>query len=71
MKLFQLNRREDVTGVSGTGVVAEGVLFEDGSAVVRWLAEPFRSTTIWPAPNAYEAIRAVHSHDGRTWFIWL
>jgi hypothetical protein len=71
VKLFWLSRSEDVTGVSGTGVVAEGVLFEDGSAVVRWLTEPFRSLVIWPAPNALEAIKAVHGHDGRTGIIWL
>lgn len=70
MKLFTLVRREDVTGVSGTGVVAEGVLFGDGSAVTRWLSGPYHSTVIWPAPNAFEAINKIHGHDGKTVIEW-
>ena len=30
MRLFVLLREEDVTGVSGTGIVAEGVEWQDG-----------------------------------------
>lgn len=70
MKLFRLIRREDVTGVSGTGIVAEGVLFGDGSAVTRWRSGPYHSTVIWPAPNAFEAINKIHGHDGKTVIEW-
>lgn len=34
---FHLRRMKDDTGVSGTGVVAQGVRFMDGTVVVRWL----------------------------------
>ena len=37
MRTFELHRDTDVSGVSGTGVVAEGVEFADGTTVVRWL----------------------------------
>ncbi len=36
MRLFQLDRVKDISGVSGTGLVAEGVEFEDGQVVLRW-----------------------------------
>lgn len=36
MKLFYLDRSNDVAGVSGVGRVAEGVQFEDGQCILRW-----------------------------------
>ena len=39
MKLFNIVREIDNTGISGTGIVAEGVIFDDGSVVLRWLGE--------------------------------
>ena len=46
MRRFELHRDHDVSGVSGTGLVAEGALFSDGVAVVRWLTD-IRSTVVW------------------------
>jgi hypothetical protein len=39
MKRFRLVRDRDVSGVSGTGIVAEGTMFSDGTCVLRWLTE--------------------------------
>jgi hypothetical protein len=36
MRHFQLDRVKDSTKISGTGLVAEGVEFEDGQVVLRW-----------------------------------
>lgn len=36
--LYWWVRRADETGMSGTGRVAQVAVFEDGSAVLRWLA---------------------------------
>lgn len=64
MQVFWLIRDEDVTGVSGTGIVAEGVVFEDGKVALRWLVENMpRSTVVWDSIR--DAI-SVHGHDGRT-----
>lgn len=62
MRAFQLHRDEDVSGVSGTGIVAEGVEFSDGRVVIRWLSET-RSTVVW---DSIEDALLVHGHDGRT-----
>lgn len=38
MRTFEVFRRADESGVSGTGKVLEGVVFSDGHCVVRWVA---------------------------------
>lgn len=64
---FGLYRHQDVTGVSGSGTVAYGVQFADGTVVIRWLGEN-PSTVVWASLDA--AMR-VHGHDGRTRVVWL
>lgn len=69
MRRFELHREVDVSGVSGTGVVAEGVEFSDGAVVLRW-------RTDWPTSVVFHdrgvaSVKAVHGHDGRTKLIWL
>jgi hypothetical protein len=61
---FVLDRNVDVTGVSGTGVVAEGVEFSDGVCVLHWIGG-------WPSSVVHyerglDAVLHVHGHDGRT-----
>ena len=62
MRRFVLIRVEDLTGVSGTGVVAEGAVFTDGLSVIHWLREPFAIGVY----QTLEDVIAVHGHDGRT-----
>ncbi|WP_207936001.1 hypothetical protein [Actinomadura sp. KC216] len=64
---FQLVRDVDVTGVSGTGIVADGVLWPDQTATVRWRGD-MPSTVNWD--NIAHAER-VHGHGGATRFEWL
>lgn len=68
-KPFCLYRRQDVSGVSGTGVVAVGCEFPDGLVVLRW-------TSAWPTSVVFhergiESVKAIHGHDGRTEVVWL
>lgn len=59
---FILQRHVDHSGVSGTGVVAEGAEFSDGSVALRWPGE-HPSTAVWPDMRDMEAI---HGHQGDT-----
>lgn len=62
MRRFILLRIKDATGVSGTGVVAEGTVFTDGMSVIHWLREPY-------AMGVYQTLNdviAVHGHEGGT-----
>ena len=67
MRRFELHRDIDVSGVSGVGIVAEGVEFTDGSAVIRWHGE-HPSTVVWPSTDA---AMAIHGHSGATRLVWL
>lgn len=65
-RLFRLVRNADVTGVSGTGHVADGVMFDDGAVVVHWRGE-HRTTTVHPS---IASVEAVHLHGGATVIEW-
>ena len=68
MRAFVLQRDEDVTGVSGTGVVAEGIEWADGRVTIRWCVGEHRSTVMW---DDLASVHAIHGHDGRTRIVWL
>lgn len=61
-RTFELLRAVDETGVSGTGSVAEGAVFEDGTVVLRWKTKN-RSTTFF---DSVEQMLSVHGHGGLT-----
>ena len=61
-RTFDLVRLTDVSGVSGTGIVAEGCVFSDGTTALRWLTE-HRSSVLYE--SAREAL-AIHGHNGAT-----
>lgn len=60
MKLFQLNRIRDISGVSGTGIVAEGVEFSNGKCVMSWLTG-HQSIIVY---DDMKTLVAVHERDG-------
>jgi hypothetical protein len=62
VRTFHLQRDEDATGVSGTGRVAEGVEFSDGTCCMHWLTEH----TSWAMYEGIAVIEAIHGHDGKT-----
>ena len=70
MRRFELHRDADITGVSGTGVVAEGVEFSDGRVAMRWrpTEHGLCSTVFW---DSMEGVTVVHGHDGATRVVWL
>lgn len=64
---FYLQRETDVSGVSGTGRVADGVLWPDGSADLRWRGDR-PSAVHW---DRFEDAEAIHGHGGATRIMWL
>lgn len=64
---FVLRREHDHTGISGVGDVAEGVLWTDGTAAIRWRGER-ASTVVW---SGLEHVEAIHGHGGSTRIVWL
>lgn len=61
-KRFILNRLQDATGTSGTGIVAEGVVFSGGKVALTWFSH-------YGAVNVYdsmEVVKVLHGHNGMT-----
>ena len=64
---FYLDRQVDVTGASGTGRVADGVLWPDGTASVRWRGE-HQSIVHW---DHFASAERIHGHGGATRIVWV
>lgn len=67
MRRFYLQRDEDESGVSGTGKVAEGLEFEDGTVVLKWLSLK-SSLSIF---ENVKHLRDIHGHCGKTKVMWI
>jgi hypothetical protein len=68
VRRFELIRHADETGISGTGLVAEGVEFGNGRVAMRWCASGRPgSVVIWD--STADAMH-IHGHDGRTELRW-
>ncbi len=68
MRRFVLVRHRDVSGVSGTGVVAEGVVFSTGMVALQWLTNGIHSVAVH---RSIEDVIQIHGHDGATSIQWV
>lgn len=53
--------------MSGTGLVAEGVQFENGKCAMSWRTQ-YSSVAIY---DDIETLIAIHEHQGRTKVVWI
>ena len=67
MRRFHLIRDEDLSGVSGTGIVAEGVEFENGKCVICWTSKYHIASII----DNMHTLEKVHGHGGKTHVEWI
>lgn len=67
MRRFHLKRTVDVSGTSGTGIVAEGVEFTNGMCALTWLS-PHQCVNVYA--NA-KTVETVHGHGGATTIEWI
>lgn len=67
MRIFVLKREEDESGVSGTGIVAEGIEFGNGKCVLSWRGEP-NSMGVF---GDIAAVEKIHGHRGKTKVVFL
>lgn len=65
MRRFHLNRVKDESGVSGTGIVAVGVVLPSGRAIMEWTST---RTGIpgFELHDTIENVEAIHGHAGAT-----
>lgn len=64
---FELHRDTDITGVSGAGVIVEGVRFSDGRCAYRWLT----ATATTTMADSIDDVMIIHGHDGATRLVWI
>ena len=67
MRRFVLNRHDDESGNSGTGVVAVGTQYPNGKVSLTWLSH--MGTMGWY--DTIEVVKGLHGHGGKTEVIWL
>jgi len=66
LRRFHFERLKDVSGTSGCGIVAEGVIFSNGHVALTWLSSR-------PSINLYDSIEDVemiHGHQGCTKIVY-
>jgi hypothetical protein len=66
MRTFHLERLVDISGVSGVGRVADGVMFGDGKIALHWESE-HSSINIY---SSVDDLLCVHGHEGSTKIVW-
>jgi hypothetical protein len=67
MRRFLMERERDVSGVSGTGVVLEGVQFSTGVVVIHWLTPPPRgSISVFDSLGQFLSIHVEPHPDNHT-----
>jgi hypothetical protein len=62
MRRFVMIREQDISGVSGTGVVAEGVVYSNGVVGLTWLSH-LSSHAFY---HSFDVMEAIHGHGGAT-----
>ena len=62
LQSFYLFREEDVSGTSGTGVVAMGTVLPSGKCVLEWTSF-HTSVAIY---NNIQDVELIHGHGGKT-----
>ena len=67
MRRFLLIRSKDETGISGTGVVAEGVEFLNEKCTLAWTAE-LSSVVVY---DSIGLVDKIHGHNGKTIIFWV
>ena len=70
MRRFYLVRHEDPSGVSGTGVVAQGVEFDSGWVALQFDPGILGVETIYPYRDMAD-MYLLHGHRGRTEIVWI
>jgi hypothetical protein len=67
MRSFTMQREADASGVSGTGLVLEGVQFSTGVVVIHWLTPPPRgSISVFDSIEQFLSIHVQPHPDNHT-----
>lgn len=65
VRKFHLNRVRDESGVSGTGIVAVGVVLPSGRAIMEWVSKRTNAKSLGIYDDM-DDLKEVHGHAGAT-----
>lgn len=68
-KRFVLNRLEDESGISGTGIVAEGIQFSTKKCAIGWCSDSEVNSVA--TYDNIDHVEKIHGHDGKTVIRWI
>lgn len=66
IRTFYLNRITDISGLSGTGIIAVGSVYPNGEAHMLWTS--FKSS--FELHKSIDALMDIHGHQGATVLVW-
>jgi hypothetical protein len=66
MRRFHFEREQDVSGTSGVGMVAEGVIFSNGKVALEWLSD-HASLAFY---DSIADVELIHGHQGLTKIVY-
>lgn len=72
-KKFSMVRNVDATGVSGTGEILEGVVFENGKVAAAWLPSSevkAASIVIFDSMDDFMSVHVFSHPENQTQLIW-
>jgi hypothetical protein len=69
IRKFHLKRKVDESGVSGTGIVAVGVVLPSKRCVIEWTSKRTQANSLGIYDNM-EDVEAVHGHEGATEIVY-
>jgi hypothetical protein len=67
LRVFQRQRDEDISGVSGVGRVAVGVVFPSGKAVLEWMG----ADSTFEIFDKVAHVERIHGHSGKTRVVFV
>ena len=73
MRTFHMVRKHDISGVSGTGTVLDGVEFDNGKVAVSWRAEldvPGASVGVYDSFDFFERVHITSHPTNETEVVW-
>lgn len=71
MRLYELVREHDISGVSGVGIVAQAVEFASGKTVVAWLDDRGARVASVSVFDSVDDAERIHGHGGATRFVLI
>ena len=74
-RMFSVIRKQDASGVSGTGHVLDGVIFHTGQVVVCWRSDlraqaGHSSIGVYPSWDAFMSVHIASHPDNQTVVVW-